>query len=222
MEGENDKETSIGFKVHESEKRRWMELAERNGLSLSSFIRRGVRAFSGEKENDVIARHDVVSMLDDLITRIRSVPSGKPLPCSNSVPVADGSGVEKPKLPPVFVEDKNISEPKPSIAVREDEMEAIADAQDGADASTESRDPVAGVVRSGELIAFIPFTVTADEPLRISFLKLKAEINSNPGSHGGVVVMRDSLDGASAWKITAPSRAARETFIAEFFRRGGK
>lgn len=41
MEGENDKETSIGFKVHESEKRRWMELAEKNGLSLSSFVRRG-------------------------------------------------------------------------------------------------------------------------------------------------------------------------------------
>lgn len=95
MEGENDKETSIGFKVHESEKRRWMELAEKNGLSLSSFVRRGVRAFAGEMENDVIARHDVVSMLDDLITRIRAVPSGNAHSYDRSLPVADGSEVKK-------------------------------------------------------------------------------------------------------------------------------
>lgn len=221
MEGENDKETSIGFKVHESEKRRWMELAEKNGLSLSRFIRRGVRAFAGEMENDVIARHDVVSMLDDLITRIRAVPSGNAHSYDRSLPVADGSEVEKSEHPPVFVEDKNTPEPTPSIAVREDEMEAIADAQDGTDASTESRDPVAGVERSGDLIAFIPFTVTKDDALRNSFLKMKEEINSTPGSHGGVRVDY-SKEGGQKWKITAPSKAAREAFIAEFFKRGGK
>lgn len=221
MEGENDKETSIGFKVHESEKRRWMELAERNGLSLSSFIRRGVRAFAGEKENDVIARHDVVSMLDDLITRIRSVPSVSAHSYDKSSPVADGSGVEKPELPPVFIDDKNTPEPTPSIAVREEEMEAIADAQDGADSSTESRDPVPGVERSGDLIAFIPFTVTEDDALRNSIQKLRDEIKSVPGIHGGVRVDY-SKEGGQKWKITAPSKAAREAFIAEFFKRGGK
>jgi len=221
MEDEIDKETSIGFKVRESEKRRWMELAERNGLSLSSFVRRGVRAFAGKMENDVIARHDVVSLLDDLLTRIRSVPSVNAHSYDRSLPVADGSGVEKSELPPVFDEDKNIPEPTPPIEVHEDEMEAIADAQDGADASTESRDPVPGVERSGDLIAFIPFTVTKDDALRNSFLKMKEEINSTPGSHGGVRVDY-SKEGGQKWKITAPSKAAREAFIAEFFKRGGK
>lgn len=100
-------------------------------------------------------------------------------------------------------------------------MEAIADAQDGTDASTESRDPVPGVERSGDFIAFIPFTVTEDEALRNSIQKLRDEIKSSPGIHGGVRVDY-SKEGGQKWKITAPSKAAREAFIAEFFRRGGK
>lgn len=221
MEGETDKETSIGFKVRESEKRRWKEIAERSGMSLSSFIRRGVRAISGEDKNDAIARGEVVSMLNDLIRKIASVPPGSSSSPNNSILFPDGLEVEMTDHHAAFVEGESASETVLPIAKLDEPEESLADAFDGAEVSSESRDPVPGIVRLGDLVAFIPFTVTADDKLRDSIRELKDEIKSDPESHGGCRV-EYSGDGGQKWVITAPSKEAREAFIKEFFRRGGK